>query len=77
MLKADGFDEAVIGIVEQAGSDSFICYDYDMCVLTLQVDSDMSEEEAIEYMEFNVISAYMGEGTPMFLRKSSLEDIEE
>jgi hypothetical protein len=28
----------------------------------------MNEEEAIEYMEFNVIGAYMGKKTPLFMR---------
>ena len=27
----------------------------------------MTNEEAIEYFEFNVVGAWMGEGTPIFL----------
>jgi len=29
----------------------------------------MSEEEAIEYMDFNVVGAYMGKKTPLFMRE--------
>jgi hypothetical protein len=30
-------------------------------------ESDMSYEEAMEYLEFNTISAYVGKFTPIYL----------
>ena len=30
------------------------------------LDQDFTEEEAIEWMEYNVLGAYVGEGTPIF-----------
>ena len=29
---------------------------------------NMSEEEAVEYFEYNTLGSYMGENTPVFVR---------
>jgi hypothetical protein len=74
LLKADGFDDAIIGTVERCGSETVLCYDYNKCVEILM--EYMSEEEAVEYMDFNVVGAYVGEKTPFFLRPFSKDDME-
>jgi len=56
ILFADGFDNAIIGVCTQSNR---IVYSISKCVKILQ--EDMTEEEAIEYFEFNVSGAYMGE----------------
>jgi hypothetical protein len=33
------------------------------------MEQGMSYEDAIEWMEFNVVNAYYGEGTPIFMRR--------
>ena len=66
-LKADGFDDAILGISSRIGDDSLLAYDYDKCIKILQ--KDMSYEEAVEFMEFNVVGSYVGEGTPIFIKK--------
>lgn len=40
-------------------------YDYEQCVQIL-LDQGMDEEESREYLEFNTLGAYVGEGTPAF-----------
>jgi len=68
MLKADGFDEAIIGMCSDiATSGERLIYDANKCIDILIRDHDMSEEEAIEYFEFNVSGAYVGENTPIWL----------
>ena len=68
MLKADGFDEAIIGMSSDiATSGERLIYDANKCIDILIRDHDMSEEEAIEYFEFNVSGAYVGENTPIWL----------
>ena len=62
ILTADGFDEAVIGIDEGSGR---IIYSVGKCIEIL-MRHDMSEDEAIEYFEFNYLGAYLGESTPIF-----------
>ena len=37
----------------------------------------MNRGDAIEFMEFNVVGAWMGQGTPAFLNKCSLAEAEE
>jgi hypothetical protein len=68
-LFADGFDDALIGY----DASSFCAvYDYSKClkVLIARDDKplwDMTLEQAHEYMEFNVVSAYVGDFTPSFV----------
>jgi len=62
---ADGFDAALIGIVRQF-TKSLALYDYDQCVEILMRRDKMAHEEAIEFMEFNVLGAWVGGYTPVF-----------
>ena len=74
--KAEGFDEAVIGIAERCGDlQQVIAYDADKC-LDILVAQGMEEHEAIDYFNYNVAGAYVVERTPVFIFRHSLEDIE-
>lgn len=64
ILFADGFDDALIGVVEQFGRPPVALYNYGRCIQILM--EDMTEEEAVEYFDYNVIGAYMGDNTPAF-----------
>lgn len=64
-LVADGFDEAIIGVA-CGNSDPVVIYDFDMCVEILR--RDMSWEDALEHMSYNVTGAYVGTRTPIFIR---------
>jgi hypothetical protein len=66
ILLADGFDEAFCGIGYQFNK-VFAIYDTSKCIDILS--QDMSPEEAIEYFSHNVVGAYIGENTPIFLDK--------
>ena len=66
-LFADGFDDAIIGVCRKAGSEPVVTYSYDKCVEVLMNQQDMPYDDAIEWMEFNVVSAYMGPHTPVFI----------
>jgi hypothetical protein len=37
----------------------------------------MTDQEAHEYMEFNVVGAYVGEHTPVFLKECRIENFKE
>jgi hypothetical protein len=73
MLTADGFDGAIMGYGTHFNSDVVI-YDYDKCVGILRKRDGMTDEEAREYMEYNVCGAWMGESTPVFYRSAYEED---
>tara|TARA_B100000963_G_scaffold348966_1_gene357326 strand:- start:184 stop:414 length:231 start_codon:yes stop_codon:yes gene_type:complete len=66
-MKADGFDEAIIGVGSRCGSEDVLIYDYSKCVSILVKRDGMSLDEAVDYMEFNVVGAYVGETTPVFM----------
>lgn len=63
-LLADGLEEGLIGWTYSQGNVIAI-YDYDKCIQVLM--QDMTEEEAYEWMEYNVVGSYMGEKTPLFI----------
>lgn len=65
MLFADGFDDALIGVGQRADGLSLAMYNANKCIEILMEDG-MTDEEAQEYFEFNVLGSYMGENTPMF-----------
>jgi len=67
MLKADGFDEAILGVARQFNQPEKLIYDYVKCVEILMSRDDMTKDEAVEFMEFNVVGAYMGEETPIWM----------
>ena len=65
-LYADGFEDALIGLGWQH-TKLIAIYDYDKCVEILILREDMTHEEAIEWMEYNVVGSYLGEYTPIFM----------
>lgn len=65
-LLLDGFDEALVGYARRCGQPTLAVYDYALCVDVL-VQDGMSHEEAVEYFEYNVASAWMGEHTPVIV----------
>ena len=60
-LKADGFDKAIIGVEENSMR---LIYSVSKCLAILC--EDMSQEDAVEYFEYNVKGSYMGEKTPIW-----------
>ena len=61
-LKADGFDEALIGVDTKSMR---LVYSVSKCIKILC--REMNELDAIEYFDFNVSGAYVGEKTPIWV----------
>lgn len=66
MLVMDGFDDCIIGVIERFGIEPIICYSKGMVIAKLCEEGDMSEDEAEEYWSYNMIGAWLGDGTPCF-----------
>lgn len=69
MMIIDGHDEAKIGsacIWRDGHRVDVAVYDGDILVKTLMADG-MSDEQALEYIEFNIEGAYMGIKTPVIM----------
>jgi hypothetical protein len=63
-MQLDGFEDCVAGIsVGFKGS----CLIYDMRKVIEKLKEDMTEEEAWEYFDYNILGSWVGEFTPMFL----------
>jgi len=71
LLKADGFDEAILGVVQRIGIEA-ICYDLDKVIEILMTRDGMDEEEAWEYYQFNIAGSWVGESTPVFIERMEL-----
>lgn len=61
-LVAEGFDEAVIGYEPASWR---LVYSIEACIRVLA--RDMDYHDAVEYLEYNVLCAYVGEQTPIFI----------
>lgn len=71
-LKADGFDQAIIGI---DSINERIIYSKQKMIEILS--DEMPEDEAIEFLEFNTWNAYVGEHTPIYCDEMSIDELEE
>ena len=72
ILKIDGFDKAIIGV--QEGIQPRLVYDLWKIVDVLT--EDMSEEDALDYIAYNITGAYVGESTPIIVdTEKTLEQI--
>ena len=65
-LLADGFEEALIGYGYRFNYPVAV-YSRAECIDILMFDGIMDYEEATEYFDFNVVGAYAGESTTVFL----------
>ena len=65
ILLADGFDNAFIGVENSLHLKAL--YDTYKCIDVLMERDGMDEDEALEFFEFNVAGAYVGEHTPEFV----------
>jgi hypothetical protein len=68
LIKMDGFDEAIIGVVERIGLEA-ICYDLDK-VIEILMTQGMDEQDAWDWYQFNMIGAWVGDHTPVFLQRT-------
>lgn len=71
-LSADGFDDAIIGIAQRHGSEPLLAYSISKCIQVLMERDGMSREDASEFLEFNTLGAWVGDGTPIFIDDMAL-----
>jgi len=65
-LIADGFDKAIVGYTTNGN----LVYNIEKMAGILMERDKMSHSDAIEYLEFNVLGAYVGEMTPVYIYTS-------
>ena len=65
LLILPDYDDCILGLGRKF-NEHFVVYDYKKVINKL-IAEGMTEEEAVEFHEFNQVGAYVGEGTPAFL----------
>ena len=63
-IKADGFDEAIIGQDYEMGR---YVYSIERILEILMLRDDMTMDDAMDYFSFNIGGAYVGEMTPLYI----------
>tara|TARA_R110001606_G_scaffold352696_1_gene503118 strand:- start:12814 stop:13062 length:249 start_codon:yes stop_codon:yes gene_type:complete len=63
VLQADGFDRAIIGLEPLSGK---LIYDINK-MIDILLEDGLSHIDAIEHLDFNVLNAYVGEKTPLYI----------
>jgi hypothetical protein len=71
---ADGFDDAIIGM-ECSGDIPRVVYSIQLMVHVLCERDGMTEEEAVDFISYNVIGSYVGEGTPIYVDVMNANEI--
>ena len=66
ILMADGFDDCVLGYDYNWDGVIRLIYSVDKIIKKLVRRDKMDIDEAIEYFEFNMRGAYVGEKTPIW-----------
>lgn len=65
-IMLDGLDDAIIGIVEEFGNSPRILYSRSKILEILQKRDLMTEQEAEEFYDYNILGLYAGEQNPVF-----------
>tara|TARA_R110000824_G_scaffold127033_1_gene286947 strand:- start:406 stop:645 length:240 start_codon:yes stop_codon:yes gene_type:complete len=76
MLRADGLDSAIIGVGSRCGQKDLLIYDIDKVIWILMQRDGMTDEEAVEFFEFNIQGSWQGEETPIWMRPYDIDEIE-
>jgi hypothetical protein len=70
-LKATGFDDAIIGTTyDMVSGESRLIYSVQKCAEVLIKRDGMDYEEAIEFLEFNTLCAYVDQAQPIFMHET-------
>jgi len=67
LLFADGYDDAIMGVSYDWNNGMRVVYSTPKIIQTL-INDGMTYEEALEFFEFNISGAYVGERTPIFVQ---------
>ncbi len=74
-LAADGLEEALIGLGTQ-GPHVLLVYDL-AAVRRVLVAQGCAEDEVEDYIAYNIIGAWLGPGTPVFVERMTMEEARE
>ncbi len=71
LMVSPSLEHAFVGTIMRYGAEPIACYDFDKVIAGYMADG-MTEQQALEFFEYNVLGAWVGERTPCFLRQMPL-----
>lgn len=75
IMLCDGLDRAFIGLTREWSGHVRAVYDYDRAVKVFMERDGMTNDEAIEFMDFNVVGAFVGEATPLWVNRMRIKSM--
>lgn len=77
ILLADGFESALVGVGQRCGQPDLAVYSIPLA-LGILVDRDgMTIAEAREHLDFNVLGAWVGDRTPIWIDPMGIAEMRE
>ena len=73
MVLPNNFGKAFMGYVECFGGNLLAVYCKDTILSVLQKKDKMSYEDAMEYFNYNIAGSWVGNGTPLYLERCSMD----
>jgi hypothetical protein len=67
LIFADGFDDCIIGILNIDDVPRVVYDKYAMVNVMRIEDTDLSYDDAVDFLSYNVWGAYLGEATPIYM----------
>ena len=64
----EDYDHCIMGVAEGCAIEARVIYDAGKVIESL-MKQGMSEDDAEEYFAFNIVGAYVGEHTPLFMHR--------
>tara|TARA_R100000951_G_scaffold77159_1_gene65152 strand:- start:354 stop:581 length:228 start_codon:yes stop_codon:yes gene_type:complete len=61
-----GCDDAILGLGHRCNQEPLVVYDYNNLIKVF-IKQGMTEEQSIEWIDFNILGAWIGEDTPIIL----------
>ena len=75
MKLADGLEAALVGVGRRCGQPDLAVYSIEKAIEVLMQDQGCSREDAVEWLEFNSIGAWVGEDTPIWIEETNIAEL--
>lgn len=63
----DGFEDCIVGVVEEFGNGRRLLYDKQKMIIKLCSEDLMTEQEAEEFFDYNILGLHVNEQNAVFL----------
>jgi len=71
----DGYNDCIIGVGTRCGMTDVFIYDKHKMITKLVRKDDMTYDEALEFIDFNIAGAFIGEDTPILVDRMTRAEI--